>query len=93
MKPLPVLIAPLLVLGALGARAGELPTEQKTDAPRAASVQDDVKLNQNRGDVRLDRQTSDVKAKPAGSKIAKSKAKKPKKKRRSLKDMPGALVR
>ena len=95
--------ASAFALGSISASGADLTSEERTELRQRAetlqanraSVQDDVKLNQNRGDVRLNQQRSEVKMKPAKAKKpqggkAKSKVKK---KKRSLKDLPGALVR
>lgn len=99
--------ASILAASSLCAFGAELTSEQSTELRQRAEGlqadrarmpdprQDDVKLNQNRSDVRLNQRRSEVKTKTASAKKAKSAKGKPKvkKKRRSLKDIPGALVR
>jgi hypothetical protein len=94
------------VLGSICASGAELTSEERTELrqraerlqageARAPAVQGDVKLNQNRSDVRLNQQRSEVKTKTATARKAKGAKTKStgKKKKRSLKDLPGALVR
>ncbi|HYC44989.1 MAG TPA: hypothetical protein VED01_05835 [Burkholderiales bacterium] len=58
------------------------------DRPRG-----DVRLDRDRGDIKADQQTTDVKPQKQRSIKAKPKERKKKRARRSLKDLPGALVR
>ena len=106
------IVGSILASGSVSALSADLTSEERLELRQRAETlvaaqdlpaqrQDDVNLNRNPGDVRLDQQRAEVKpkgAKAKPAKTAKPKATKPKrevkkKKRRSLKDLPGALVR
>lgn len=104
-KLLGAIIASTFALGSIAAYSAELTDQERTELRQRAermqtqrvqnpgSPQDDVKLNRNRSDVRLDNRRSDVKAKVKNPKKAKRSGKRDGKKKRSLRDLPGALVR
>ena len=83
----------------LRARAERLQAERAQNVTRVSDTvpidrsRGDVRLDRDRGDIKADRQTSDVKPQKNRSIKAKPKERKKKRARRSLKDLPGALVR
>lgn len=55
--------------------------------------QGDIKLDRDRGEVKADRQTTDVKPPKSRGVKAKGSERKTKRAKRTLRDLPGALVR